>query len=376
MFYDSVPISKVRITDDGYLVGEARVARTGIQHYLGIEVGRPDIPIVRVYRPEEEVFAADSLRSYAHRPVTLEHPDQMVDSTNWKEHATGQTGDEVVRDGDTVRVPLVLMDKKAIDAHRAGVREMSMGYECDIVFDAGTTPEGEEYDAVQRNLRMNHLALVARARGGDRLRLGDEPNGELPMDNGNKPLRTVQIDGLPVETTDAGAQAIATLQSRLDDALTVNKDLEKEHKAALAAKDTELAEKDAEIGKLKDAQLTPEAIDQMVADRAELTAVATAIADGLDCKGKTDDEIRKAAVVAALGDKAVEGKSAEYIRARFDILAEEVVAGGKRQNPVHDALRTRPNDRQNIDDNGQADYEARLSNAWKGETHVNGSGRE
>ncbi len=38
LLHDSVSVSAVRRTTDGYLVAEARVARTGIQDYLGTEV--------------------------------------------------------------------------------------------------------------------------------------------------------------------------------------------------------------------------------------------------------------------------------------------------------------------------------------------------
>ena len=61
ILHDSVTVSGVRRTEDGYLVAEARVARTGIQDYLGTEIdpdnehGLRDKPIVRVYRPESAV---------------------------------------------------------------------------------------------------------------------------------------------------------------------------------------------------------------------------------------------------------------------------------------------------------------------------------
>ena len=48
--------SKIRTTADGYLVATPRIARTGIQIYNGAEVGRPEMPQVRIYRPPEEVF--------------------------------------------------------------------------------------------------------------------------------------------------------------------------------------------------------------------------------------------------------------------------------------------------------------------------------
>ena len=173
--HDAFVIDGVRKTEDGYLAAFAKVARTGIQIYRGSELGRPDLDKVRVYRPPEEVFHADALKSFAHRPVTMRHPPVPVTAKNWKKFAGGQTGDEVVRDGEFVRVPLVMMDSAMIDAYeRDGIKELSMGYSTDIQWRTGVTDAGEEYDAVQTDIRANHLALVPVARGGDQLRLGDE----------------------------------------------------------------------------------------------------------------------------------------------------------------------------------------------------------
>lgn len=322
MMYDTVATDGTRITNDGYLVAEARVARTGIQLYSAGELGLDGEPgrVVRVYRPPEEVFAADAMASYAHRPITSDHPTEMVDASNWKKYSKGQTGDEVLRDGEFVRVPIMLMDKAAIADHSNGKRELSMGYTMDLDTTAGTTPEGEHYDARQTNLRMNHLALVSRARGGSDLKLGDNHMESSNMSDTK--LTTVTVDGLSVETTNAGAQAIAKLQTELADARKDVETAETARQTAIAAKDTELASKDAQIDTLKAAQLSDEDLDKRVNDRADLIAVAKQVADK-DYAGLSDAEIRKAAVAAKLGQDAVDGKSDDYISARFDILSED-----------------------------------------------------
>lgn len=340
---DRVSVGKVRRTNDGYLVADAKVARTGIQLYAGAEVGRPDMDVVRVYRPPEEVFSQDAMHSYAYRPVTVEHPAKMVDASTWKSVAVGQTGGEVVRDGEFVRVPLVLMDAASIQAYDAGKRELSMGYSAEIIFGDGVTPDGQHYDAVQKQLRMNHLAVVDRARGGDQLRIGDgrTPGGKDRADNHSpkeKPMsdiktRTILVDGLSVETTDAGAQAIAKLQSQLKDAQSASEKLVSDHAAALADRDAKLAKVEAERDDLKAKVLSDADLDKRVQARADLIATAKAIHDA-DYAGKSDADIRKAVVVAKLGDAAVQGKSEAYIDARFDILAEDA-----RKDPVNRALR-------------------------------------
>lgn len=171
---DRAPLTKVRRTQDGYLVADVRCARTGVQEYRGSELGRPDLAVVRLYRSPEEVFSDDSMGSYAHRPVTNDHPGEMVAADNWKRVSVGQTGGEVQQDGKFIRIPLVLMDAAAIRDYEAGKCEISMGYTAEIEFGDGVTPEGEKYDAVQKGIRMNHLALVDKARGGPELRIGDQ----------------------------------------------------------------------------------------------------------------------------------------------------------------------------------------------------------
>jgi hypothetical protein len=181
---DAFTVDNVHRTSDGYLAAFARVARTGIQIYRGSEVGRPDMGEVRVYRPPDEVFNADALRSFAHRPVTLTHPKVPVTSKNWKKYSGGQTGDHVVRDGEFIRVPMVMMDQRIIDAYeKQGIKELSMGYSTDLKWTTdGKAPDGTACDAYQTNIRGNHLAVVPLARGGDKLRIGDASGWQAMLD--------------------------------------------------------------------------------------------------------------------------------------------------------------------------------------------------
>lgn len=342
---DRVSVSSTRKTADGYLVADVRVARAGnIQEYRGYEVGRPDLDVVRLYRPEGEVFSDAAMTSYAHRPVTIEHPAKMVDAETWKAVSVGQTGGDVVRDGEYVRVPLVLMDSAAIREFEAGKRELSMGYTSEIVFQDGVTPDGKNFDAVQTQLKMNHLAVVGVARGGPELRIGDgrSPDAKDRADNPlRKPTmsdntRTVMVDGLPVETTDAGAIAIDKLQKAL---AVADADKDKQ----IAAKEAQIDKLQAEIDDLKAKEMKDSDIDARVQARADLLTDAKSVNEA-DYRGKSDAEVRKAAVIAKLGDSVVAGKSDAYIEARFDMLVEDAKADpvtkalkdGKTVTPVND----------------------------------------
>jgi len=365
--FDRVPVGAVRFTDDGYLVTDARVARTGIQEYLGSELGRPE-PIIRVYRPESAVFAQDAMRTYAHKPVTNNHPGESVSAKNWKDFAIGQLGAEVVRDGEFVRVPLVLMDAAAIDDYKAGKRELSMGYDANVEFVDGVTPDGQPYNAVISEMRMNHLALVDRARGGESLRIGDkrtpgaangaQPKGGHPMAGETK---TVLVDGFTVETTLQGAEAIQKLQNQLKDSAANTKMMTDAHAAEVAKLQADLGARDAEIATLKAAALTDAQIEARAAARAVLLADAKKLHDA-DYTGKSDAEVRALAVSHKMGDASVAGKSADYVQAAFDMLVKDA----KPADPLAQHVRDNAgNNTPNPQDNGQSAYEKRLADAWK-----------
>ncbi|AEH79658.1 hypothetical protein SM11_chr2404 [Sinorhizobium meliloti SM11] len=336
-FTDLAPIAGTRRTADGYLVADVRTARTGIQLYAGHEVGKSGMQVVKVYRPEDQVFDKASLGSYAHKPVTNDHPDEAVTADNWKALSVGQIGDEVAREGEFVRIPLIVMDAAAIKAIDDGKRELSAGYTCDLAWEPGTTPAGEKYDAIQKDIRINHVAIVQRGRAGSEARIGDGAGkwGVSPVNTQiaderipKMDLRKILVDGLTVETTDQGAQAITKLQKDLESSAAKFADAEKAHQTALAAKDAEMAKKDAEIDALKGKILSDADLDKRVQARADLVTKAKVLAKDVKTEGLSDAAIRKAVVVAKLGDAALADKSEAYIDARFDMLVEDASKNG------------------------------------------------
>ncbi|WP_342242648.1 DUF2213 domain-containing protein [Ensifer sp. OTU672] len=379
-FTDTAPIAGTRRTADGYLVADVRTARTGIQLYSGREVGKPEMQSVKVYRSADQVFDKASLGSYAHKPVTNDHPTEAVTADTWKAVSVGQIGDEVARDGEFVRIPLVVMDAAAIKAIDEGKRELSAGYTCDLAWEPGTTPEGEKYDAIQKDIRINHVAIVERGRAGSKARIGDGVGqwGAAPFTSDQKPqeekimtLKTVTVDGIPVEVTDQGATVIGTLQQRLADAISKLTATETAHQTALAAKDAELAKKDAEIDATKAKVLSDADLDKRVQARADLVAKAKVLAKDVKTEGLSDAAIRKAVVVAKIGDAAVADKSDAYIDARFDTLVEDASKGGA--DPFRTVVKQGLTSDADITDSNKA-YEAMLArdrNAWMGNQKEN-----
>ena len=169
-------------------------------------------------------------------------------------------------------------------------------------------------------------------------------------------LKTLIVDGLTVETTQDGLAAVNKIADAKNEAVKALNDAKVAHDAAIATKDAELAKKDAEIDALKAAKLSDAEIDAKVQARSDLLAKAKSVAD-TDFTGLSDADIKKAAVVAKLGDAAIEGKTEAYIDARFDILVESA----DKQDPFANAM----NDGQpqtKVADHGQSEYEQSILN--------------
>lgn len=102
-------------------------------------------------------------------------------------------------------------------------------------------------------------------------------------------------------------------------------------------------EKDEEIGKLKaekkvleDAAVTPAKLTKMIADRVALETSVKALDAAIVCDGVSDADLKKAAVIAKLGDAAVADASEAEISGMFKAISRVADAPDDR---VRDALR-------------------------------------
>ena len=131
-------------------------------------------------------------------------------------------------------------------------------------------------------------------------------------------LKTITVDGLPVETTDAGAAAINLLRDKLTQAAGAMETANTNHSTALAAKDADLAKKDAEIA---DLQSKVQNLDALVAERSTVVSKAKSLDAKVITDGKSNAEIKR----AVLGD-AAKDKSDAYVDAAFDLKTADIKA--------------------------------------------------
>jgi hypothetical protein len=162
-------------TEEGFLLCEAYITRPGVFEYAE-EDGRTR----RELRPRSEVYHPDSLASFARKPTTLEHPtdeagvEVRVDPSTARQFVTGAVSERVWvdKDVDMVRTTLTIYDADHIEAiERLGWAEQSCGYDCELLDEPGVDPEFGPYDAVQINIRGNHVATVPAGRAGREVRL-------------------------------------------------------------------------------------------------------------------------------------------------------------------------------------------------------------
>lgn len=303
--YDNYAITATK-TDEGFIKDAPIIGRTGILEYRNV-----DGSIRREYRPPEEAFNADSLASIRGKPITLGHHG-LVSSANYREaKPVGTVISDGRQDGNNIRADVVIYSLDTDD------RELSCGYQTELEETSGVTPEGEHYDAIQRNIVYNHLAIVPRGRAGNaRLNMDgeqilesevDQMSEKLKMDNG------IEYD-VPAEVKVAF------------DAMTAKAEEQKKEFDAMTAKFDSAT---AEIEKLKADAEKAEAdfkakFDEMVKTTIELRTIASK--HGIEKADEmSNDEIKKAVVAKVHPKLSLDGKSAEYIEVAFDLAKDTEV---------------------------------------------------
>lgn len=156
-------------TTEGFVIADAFISRSGVFEYEYIDADG-HFAIRREWRPPGEVFAKESLDSFAMKPLTNNHPPVQVNADNANKYTAGWLDSTVGRDDDHVRTKICFADSEAIAAMEDGKLQLSCGYTCDVTMEPGVTPDGIAYDAVQKNIRGNHVALVWMGRAGDTVR--------------------------------------------------------------------------------------------------------------------------------------------------------------------------------------------------------------
>jgi hypothetical protein len=160
---------------NGFLhVKNCHCTKVQIAQYLGCEISKDLIAdkVYNVFRPEEELNKADTIQSLNGVPLQLEHHDDTAENPA-QYTRIGATGTDAVFEYPYLSNSLHFFNQKAIDLIESGEKcELSIGYDCEIHKEAGEF-EGVPYDFVQRNIKIQHVALVECGRAGADVKVSD-----------------------------------------------------------------------------------------------------------------------------------------------------------------------------------------------------------
>lgn len=185
---DSIRLDKADstyFTDEGYLVDHPILTSCGIFEYVN-----SDGSIRRELRLPKYVFDEDSLKTYRGKPIIITHDAGVVDKSNVDKEQIGTILSDGYKDGNDVRAEIIIHDTDAMKD--SGLKELSLGYNLDLIEEPGVY-KGEHYDAIQTNIVINHLAIVASARAGEQARLNIDGKEEPELKGGK--MRSKRYDG-------------------------------------------------------------------------------------------------------------------------------------------------------------------------------------
>jgi len=321
---------------DGFLCGDGVVTRTGVFTYVNA-----DGSLRKELRHPEDVLSLMSLNSMKMIPVTDNHPTEFVTSENSKSLMVGYVGENIRPDGIYIIAPIVITNKNTVDSAMNGKQQLSLGYETDLVEEAGEY-DGVRYDFRQTNIRYNHLAIVISARAGAEAklkfdsykdyavqRIDTNKTKKTKKSKENKPKTTKRsdsmkkfvIDGIDYDAAPEVINFINKLQntnSTLTDKVnSLNSDLT-----------TVKAERDDKEAKLQEALKktdNTEEINRLALERSDLVTVATKVINDEKVKldGLINDDIKKEVIKKVYPDTNFDTddwKNEVYIKARYDAV--------------------------------------------------------
>jgi hypothetical protein len=365
--FDRAPIAeRVRLPGTGGLRLTGELTRTGVFAYTDA-AGK----VVREYRPAEEVAKADSLATIEDVPVTIGHPPtHTVNGESFSRFAVGHARSPS-ESGGVVRGTLVATRKDAVKGLDEGKYvETSMGYTCRQDMTPGVTPSGEAYDAVQRDIVYNHVALLpaGQARLGTRLDSTDET--VLRLDAAGHQIHTDEFppadepDADDDETKAKKAKAKA-MKAKYGDSKMIKvdgKEYEPGSAEHLTALETFVAKESARADAAT-AEVTRRDEAQAKAARAALESAAVSVL-GKDFvpAGQTDRQIKEA-VIAKRGDSKL--LSAERADAYVDALFDAAMAKGSSPKGPNQIVAAFVKTDANETNTKIAEIEATAAKAWE-----------
>lgn len=332
--YDKALILDFNETDEGYLtISACPVTRPGVFPY------RRDGSVAMEAKLPDELFKQITIDSANAKPITDDHPTEPVTASNYSKYSKGMTHTDAKVQDNKLVVSFTVTDSSTIEKIRNGKRELSIGFEADVSEETGTY-NGERYDSVQRNMKINHIAVVDEGRAGPTIAIRADSAFMIDSkevekyNNGGNTMPVLRIDSKEYEVDSVVKARVDALEAQLETATNkaANVDAVTGERDALQAQVTTLT---AELATAKENTMTSDAMDKAVQARIELVGKAKPmLGDAFDFDGKTDRAVKEAVISEVNKDFKGDDKSDDYVNAFFDAMTETVGKTGFTQGAV------------------------------------------
>lgn len=207
-------MSKRKFDENGwYEVKDNPISKSGVFQYLGKNISpklEPD-RVYNVWRPEEELNNPDTINSFKLVPWIPYHEMLGKDFTPAEDVGVqGTTGEQIYFKDGSLLGNIKVYGEKLANLIDNGIKELSLGFRCLWEITSGVTPDGKNYDVIQRKIRGNHLASVPEGRMGSDVAVMD--HSVFALDQKDVVKIETQTNGDAMDLEDLIAQVKAMLE--------------------------------------------------------------------------------------------------------------------------------------------------------------------
>ena len=327
---------KMEHTAEGFMKGRAVVTNIGVFPYQN-----DDGTTRYELRHPDDVFHADSIASLDGKPLTNDHPVNGVTPVTARFLSVGAVHSPM-HDPYHLTAGITILNADAIQAVEMGKLGLSCGYDCDVVPEVGNY-HGTPFTHRQTRIRYNHVALVDAGRAGDaaRLRMDGVQVHQTTTPKGSETMKRFTLDtGTVVDVDEAVHNQLVADKAAKENFKSSAEKLSKESEDAKrnaedAAKSLDEAKKelDAKMGEIdalkekiskleKDCEdMKANGNEDSIKSRVALLTEATKLGATVDASMSVE-AIHAAVISLASPDFKSDGKSVEYLKARYDGAVE------------------------------------------------------
>lgn len=331
------------LTPEGYIKTDAIVTRCGVFTYKNA-----DGSIRKELRHPDDVLKTESLETIKMIPITNGHPqNRLVTAENAKELTVGYTGENISTQDEYILSNLLVTDQNSVnDILNNGRKQLSLGYIVNLVEEEGEY-QGENYDYRQTDIFYNHLSLVDNARAGQEAQIKLDCNDaiEISKEEINMAKHKIKIDEEEVMVTEKTSEYYENLLNDMRNLTDEKERIERELSNVREQIDKVSAERDQMKAELDETgnpdvdnnpdnkagtaeeemmKMDSQEFRDLVKERVELEKMAESLVSKEIKIDSLNNMELKREIVRNNSKVSLDGKSAVYVDAAFDIIKNKL----------------------------------------------------